>query len=181
MNLVQKDSEAPINTSFEQLQAILKWKTEADFDLAAIYQSENDTKGMVYFGNLGNLGVAPFMKLSGDAGVGDTVDGEDGNEEIMTISKFKGVKKIWILCWDYGAVQKGEHARFSDSDVTLTLTDNKDQNHQVNLDTGEFGNVTCVASIEISPDGAKLINTSSVGTLKGLSKLEDVTQALSIH
>ena len=88
----------------------LKWTTAADFDLAAAYKRKDGTTGLVYFGELGDLNSFPFMQLSGDEGVGD--QGGD-NEETMRVMKIDDMDTIWILCWDYGAVQEGKTGRVS--------------------------------------------------------------------
>jgi len=176
MELVQKGSEANVG-GFKQLMVAMKWTTAADFDLAAAYENKEGKQGMVYFGGLGDLNTFPFMQLSGDDGVGDS--GGD-NEETMRITKLDDMKYVWILCWDYGQVQKGAPARFKDSDVSLNVMDDKGASHNVLLDTGALGNVALLATIDnSSPIGAKLINSSKAGTLKGLKTLEDVMEIIN--
>jgi len=171
MELKQKGSSANVG-SFKQLMVTMKWTTAADFDLAAAYEDKSGKKGLVYFGEMGDLNAFPYMQLSGDEGVGDT--GGD-NEEIMRITKLDEMKYVWILCWDYGKVQEGSPARFKDSDVSLTLMDDKGTAHKVTLDTGDLGNVALLAMIDnSSPIGAKLVNASKAGTLKGLKTLQQL-------
>ncbi len=171
MELKQKGSSANVG-SFKQLMVTMKWTTAADFDLADAYEDKSGKKGLVYFGEMGDLNAFPFMQLSGDEGVGDT--GGD-NEEIMRITKLDDMKYVWILCWDYGKVQEGSPARFKDSDVSLTVMDDKGTAHKVTLDTGDLGNVALLATIDnSSPIGSKLTNTSKAGTLKGLKTLEQL-------
>jgi len=150
----------------------MKWTTAADFDLAAAYEKKGGELGLVYFGELGNLNAFPFMQLSGDEGVGDT-GGE--NEETMRITKLDDMNYVWILCWDYGKVKDGAPARFKDSDVSLSIMDDKGSTHNVNLDTGDMGNVALLATIDNSnPVGPKLVNSSKAGTLKGLKNLQQL-------
>ncbi|OQX17061.1 MAG: hypothetical protein BWK80_39700 [Desulfobacteraceae bacterium IS3] len=171
MELKQKGSSANVG-SFKQLMVTMKWTTAADFDLAAAYEDKSGKKGLVYFGELGDLNAFPHMQLSGDEGVGDK---GGNNEEIMRITKLDDMKYVWILCWDYGKVQEGSPARFKDSDVSLTVTDDKGISHKVTLDTGDLGNVALIATIDnTSPIGAKLINASKAGTLKGLKTLQQL-------
>lgn len=171
MDLKQKGSEANVG-GFNQLMVSMKWTTAADFDLAAAYEDKNGKQGLVYFGELGDLNNFPHMQLSGDEGVGDK--GGD-NEETMRITKIDEMNYIWLLCWDYGKVQEGSAARFNDSDVSLSVIDDKGNSHNVTLDTGEMGNVAVLATIDnSSPVGAKLVNESKAGTLKGLSKLQQL-------
>jgi len=176
MNLTQKGTEAYI--SIEKLKVTMKWTIAADFDIAAVYKTKighettNGRMNIVYFGDKGNLNTMPYIQLSEDAGVGDK--GGD-NEEILHISSLKNLEKVWIFCWDYGMVQDGKKARFKDSDIKLLVEDQNKQKITVNLDTGDFCNVVCIATIDNSnPIGAKLINTSLSGTLKGLKTLEQL-------
>lgn len=167
MQLATKGASAEMD-SVKGLKATMKWTSAADFDLAALVEKKDGTHTMVYFGEKGDLNNFPFMKLDQDAGVGDS--GGD-NEENMRISQIHDdVAKAHLLCWDYGAVQAGSHARFNGSDLAITVMDDKGQNHQVSFDTGEMGNIVVLATIDnTSPLGAKLMNTSKAGTLKGLS------------
>lgn len=175
MELKQKGSEANVG-GFKQLMVTMKWTTAADFDLAAAYENKDGKNGIVYFGDMGDLNAFPFMQLSGDEGVGDT-GGE--NEETMRITKLDEMKYVWILCWDYGKVQDGAPARFKDSDVSLHLMDDKGDSHNVLLDTGDMGNVALIATIDnSSPVGAKLINSSKAGTLKGLKNLDQLMEII---
>jgi tellurite resistance protein TerA len=176
MDLKQKGSEANVG-GFKQLMVSMKWTTAADFDLAAAYEDKQGKQGLVYFGELGDLNAFPFMQLSGDEGVGDT--GGD-NEETMRITKLDDMKYVWLLCWDYGKVQEGAPARFKESDVSMTVMDDQGTSHKVDLDTGDMGNVALIATIDNSSAiGAKLINSSKAGTLKGLKKLQQLIDIIN--
>lgn len=170
MELKQKGAEASVG-SFKQLLVSMKWTTAADFDLAACYQKKDGTKGLVYFGDQGNLNEFPYIQLSGDEGVGDK-GGE--NEESLRVTRLDDMKFVWLLCWDYGQVNAGKPARFAESDVSMTVMDDTGKSLTVRLDTGALGNVALVATIENSPVGAKLINASKAGTLKGLTNLQQL-------
>ena len=176
MELVQKGAEANVG-GFKQLMVSMKWTTAADFDLAAAYEGKDGKQGLVYFGEKGDLNAFPFMQLSGDEGVGDS--GGD-NEETMRITKLDDMKYVWLLCWDYGQVKDGTPARFKDSDVSLSVMDDKGTAHNVTLDTGTLGNVAVLATIDnSSPIGAKVINTSKAGTLKGMKNLQDLIDIIN--
>jgi len=170
MELKQKGAEGYI--AVKQLMVSMKWSTAADFDLAVVYEAKDNKQGIVYFGDLGDLNSFPYMQLSGDEGVND--QGGD-NEETLRITRLDEIKTVWIFCWDYGAVQKGSPARFQGSDISLSIIDNTGKAVSVNLDSGDVGNVCCIATIDNSSLlGAKLINSSQVGTLKGLKQLEQL-------
>jgi uncharacterized protein involved in tellurium resistance len=171
MELKQKGEESSIDVS-KPLTVKMKWTTAADFDLAAAYETKEGKQGLVYFGDKGQLNQFPYMALSGDEGVGDK--GGD-NQENMRIERLDEMNFVWIFCWDYGRIQTGEAARFKDSDVRLTLTDDTAHRIHVNINTGESGNVCCIATIDNSEVGeTKLINYSETGTLTGLKTLEQL-------
>jgi uncharacterized protein involved in tellurium resistance len=171
MELKQKGSVANVG-AFKQLIVTMKWTTAADFDLAAAYETKQGKQGMVYFGDLGDLNTFPFMQLSGDEGIGDKAG---DNEEVMRITQLDEMKYVWILCWDYGKVQNGAPARFKESDVSLSVMDDRGTTHRVKLDTGTLGNVALIATINNSSAiGAQLINDSKAGTLKGLKTLQQL-------
>ena len=176
MQLQQKGEEANVG-SFKQLMVAMKWTTATDFDLAAAYEDKTGKQGLVYFGSLGDLNEFPFIQLSKDEGVGDQ-GGE--NEEIMRITNLDDMKFVWLLCWDYGQIKTGGAARFKDSDVSLTVMDDKGTGHEVKLDTGDMGNVALIATIDnASPIGAKLVNESKAGTLKGLDNLGELMEIIN--
>ena len=176
MELKQKGQEAQLG-GIKQFMVTLKWTTAADFDLAAAYEAKDGKKGLVYFGEKGDLNGFPFMQLSEDAGVGDS--GGDNKEE-MRVMKIDDMKFIWILCWDYGAVQEGKPARFAGSDVTVSLMDDSGTGHDVSLDTGDAGNVCIVATVDNSSAmGAKFVNASKAGTLKGLKNTDQLMQIIN--
>ena len=176
MELKKKGQEANLG-GIKQCMMVLKWTTAADFDLAAAYRTKDGREGMVYFGEKGNLNDFPYMEAGEDEGVGDT--GGDNQEELR-IASFDTMDYIWLLCWDYSAIEKGTPARFSDSDVSVTLMDDKGTTHAVTLDTGDLGNLTLVTTIDnTSPMGAKLINSSKAGTLKGLNNLNQVMEIIN--
>lgn len=180
MELAEKGAEAQLG-GIKQFMVSLKWTTAADFDLAVYYAAKDGSNGLIYFGGhqntngrgntaqpqLGNLNDFPFMQLSGDEGVGDA--GGD-NEETMRVMSLDEMDSVWVVCWDYGAVQNGGPARFGGSDVTVSLMDDSGTNHDVKLDAGAIGNTAVVAKIDnSSPMGAKFVNASEATTLKGLN------------
>ncbi len=166
MKLEAKGASAELE-SVKQLKVKMSWTTAADFDLAALYKSKTGDTGLVYFGKLGDLNAFPFIKLDGDAGVGDT--GGD-NAETLKITQMDSMSEIHLLVWDYEAVKKGEAARFGGSDVKVNIMNDKGENHDVVPTAGEVGNVVIIAKIDnSSPMGAQLVNESKAATLKGFS------------
>jgi len=171
MDLVQKGATANI-AAIKQLLITLTWSIAADFDLAAVYEAKDGRKGMVYFGDKGDMNAFPFINLDEDAGVGDAAG---DNAETMRVVNMDDMDKIHIICWDYGQVQKGAPARFDGSDVKLAIMDDTGTDHAVVLETGTTGNVAVVATLDnSSPMGAKLVNVSKAGTLKELKKVDQL-------
>jgi uncharacterized protein involved in tellurium resistance len=175
MDLVQKGQEAAVNPEkLQQAMVSMRWTTAADFDLAVLIEKKSGgDPTMCYFGDKGNLNAFPYMELSGDEGVGDT--GGD-NEETMRITKIDpDIAKAHIVVWDYGKVTEGAPARFADSDCHVGIMDQDGNNHDVKLDCGDTGNVCVLATIDCtSPIGAKLVNTSKAGTIKGLKNANQI-------
>lgn len=152
--------------SITQLLASLTWTDAIDFDLAALYEAKDGRKGMVYYGEKGDLNAFPFMQLSGDEGVGDTAG---NNEETMKIVNLDEIKKVHLVAWDYNRIRTGAAARFGSSNAAITVMDDKGESHQCKLVTDAVANVAFIATIDnSSPIGAKLINQSRVAKLDGL-------------
>ncbi len=171
MELKQKGEDTSIDVG-QPLTVTMGWTTAADFDLAAAYETREGEQGLVYYGDMGKLYEFPYLRLSEDEGVGDA---KGTKEETLSITRLDGMNYVWLFCWDYGMVQRGQRARFNTSDVILTIVDVFGNNVSVQIDTGDKGNVCCIATIDNSrPDGARFINYSQVGTLKGLKTLEQL-------
>ncbi|MEY3219254.1 MAG: hypothetical protein RIT27_611 [Pseudomonadota bacterium] len=171
MELKQKGQETFI--PLMQLMATMKWTTAADFDLAALYETADGKTGLVYFGDRGDKNAFPYIHLNEDSGVGDK--GGD-NEEVLFITRLDDIKNVWIFCWDYNRAQKGETARFTDSDIQIIIEENTGKAITVKLDSIESGNIACIAHINNSnSEGARLINMSKVATLNGLKTLDQLT------
>lgn len=165
MELVQKGATAELET-VKALKVKMKWTTPVDFDLAVLWKAKDGRHGLVYFGDMGNLNAFPFMKLDKDAGVGDT--GGD-NAETMKITSLEEMEEIHLLCWDYGAIGKGEAARFSTSDLKINIMSDSGESNDVVAQAGDNGNVCVLAKISNGPLGATLTNESISGLLKSLT------------
>ena len=156
--------------SIKQLLCTLSWTSAIDFDLAALYEGKDGTRGMVYYAKKGSLNAFPYMQLSGDEGVGDT---GGKNEETMRIVDLKDLKKVHLVAWDYNRIQSGAAARFADSDAKIEVLDDNSEMHRCNLAADGEGNVVVIATIDnSSPIGAKLINQSKTGKIVGIGDAE---------
>ncbi len=169
MEIQQKGFDKFID--LKKLTVSMKWTTATDFDLAAAYETKKAKRGLVYFGQLGSQDSFPYICLNQDDGVGDTA-GE--HEEILHISRLDDMNYIWLFCWDYSMVQQGKSARFNNSDVSLTMTDDSGNRLAVEIDTGERGNVYFIASLNNTNKGAIIVNIGLAGTLKGLKTFEQL-------
>ncbi len=187
-DLMQKGAVADLGAAaaIRGMTVTMGWKTKADFDLGAVYEKKDGSHGLIYFGNIDRvdkqgfkqgLDAFPWMLLSGDAGVGDTED-EGGNEEELKIASLVDFKNIHLVAWDYGALQKGEGARFQGSGLQLKVVDEGGQEHQVTFtlaegDLAPKDNVCLIATLDnSSPDGAKLVNASHTARFEGLKSTE---------
>jgi tellurite resistance protein TerA len=168
MDLIQKGQTAELSDTFKQIKLTASWTEAADLDIAALYEKKDGTKGLVYFGQLGDLNAFPFIKLDKDAGVGGKV-ASGGNQETMKVTKLDDMKTVHLLVWDYGKIETGEPGRFGG--VKIALVDDTNASHTVQLDGANLANVVVLATIDNnSAVGPKLVNTSKFGVLKGLKK-----------
>jgi len=177
MQLNHKGQEY-IVSNIKQLTISMQWTTAADFDLAAIYESKTNQRGLIYFGQLGSLDTFPYICLNRDEGVGDS---EGQKEEVLNINNLADMKSIRLFCWDYGMVQVGKKARFKDSDVSLNISEDLGKSNLVEIDTNETGNVCYLASLDnINQNEITLTNTSLTGTLKGLKTIEQLMTLVNV-
>ena len=174
MQLKKKGDSAQIG-GINQFMVTLKWTSAMDFDLCAVYETRDGKEGIVYYADQGDLNSFPHMQLSDDEGVGDT--GGD-NQEDLRVMNLAPMKKIYVFCWDYTAVENGSLARFNNSDISVNIIDDNGKQYNCSLDNNNEGNVVCMAEIDnSSPLGARFTNRSSVGKLNGL---ENLSQLLAV-
>lgn len=188
VDLVQKGASAQISNAVRALTITMKWATQTDFDLAAAFMGKDGKIKLAYFGNIDkadgqgfkqDLNAYPFIKLSGDAGVGDSEDA-GGNEEELKIGSLVDHETVWILGWDYGAISNKEGARFQGSGLSLHVVDDQNASHDVTLSLAEGdlapkANISVIAMIETAADGSKkIVNSSHTGLLEGLTSLDQI-------
>ena len=164
--LKTKGEEA--NISMKQLVVKLKWTASVDLDLMAFYKNKDGGEGAVFSnlipgGSLGDLNVPPYIKLSGDAGVGAT--GGD-NEEELRITKLDDIAELYIVALNYTDSSKGIKSTFDKYDGGIVMIDDKGESISVPLNSSEQGNIAIVAKIDnTNPIGAKLVNENRVVSL----------------
>jgi tellurite resistance protein TerA len=174
MQLSEQDAEAEL--PIEPLTVTMQWSTGADFDLAAVYETDTGTRGLVYFGDFGAIDKFPYIRLSRDQGVGDKAG---DNKEVMSIHRLDRLKFIWLFCWDYHKAQNGEPARFANSDLSLQIKTQSALEFSLPIPIHSPGNVCCLATIDnqnaLAP---RLINKGMIRTLNGLKTLSQLMSVL---
>jgi tellurite resistance protein TerA len=169
------------------LKILMKWDTAIDLDLAAAYETKKGKTGLVYFGDKGNINTFPYMRLGEDCGIGDIISDSNnpngGNQEAIHINEFKEMKYVYIFCWDYPQVRKGEDGRFKGSNIEFTVsTETKTYTIETYIDNINLGNTCCVAYIEEMEDKIQLISCENwVGTLHRLKNLEQLIGIVRKH
>lgn len=171
MELKRKGETAGLK-GVDGLTVAMKWTTAVDFDLAVFYEDRSGRHGLVYFGELGDLETYPFMALSEDQG-SEAAEGAYG--ETVRISRPEEMASIWFLCWDYEKVQNGSQYDFKKCDIVLEAAEESGAPCRVAPIPDEPGNILVLASLtSVSPGGFVLRNDSRVGTLHGLTRIDDL-------
>lgn len=158
VELKEKGSVANLPT-VKQLLVSLTWTSEVDLDLMAFYTKKDGTHGGVFSENLGgshgDLNGFPFMRLSGDEGVGAT--GGD-NEENMQIVNLDEIDKLYVVALNYtDAKAKNADASFSAYNGKVSVINDKGEAFEVPLASTDKGTVALIATIDnSSPIGATL-------------------------
>lgn len=163
--LKEKDAVAQLPT-VEQLIVKLGWTSEVDLDLMAFYEMKDGGNGGVFSNEisqdeatLGDLNAFPFIKLSGDAGVGAAA-GEKVEE--MKIIKLDQIAKLHIIALNY-TDRANNDASFSSYNGHIDIMDDKGNAFEVPLTSTEKGCVAHIATIDnTSPIGATLKMMDSV-------------------
>ena len=127
---VLKTKGESAKVGLKDLKATLFWKTSSDLDLHCMYKTVNGDKGHIYFGKKGSLTSAPFIKLDGDAGVGNAM-AVNGNEENIHFGDLSVIEELLIVANVYGGgVNFAElggtvTVSFGNEDLVVPLNSNK--------------------------------------------------------
>lgn len=134
----------------------LSWKSKDDFDIAVAYEDKKGKTGLVFFNEKGSLTSFPYMQLDKDAR-GSMLFRQ---RETILINQLDEMKKVFIICWDYEAIQAGKAANFNKKNrVEVAIEDeNGFSSVAVLMPDGSF-NATCIAKIE-NNDGFVFTNVS---------------------
>ena len=163
MELKQKGAKADIG-AFKQLNISLIWTSAVDLDLMAFYKTKDGRTGGVYSenysgGSLGSLEQFPFIRLSGDAGVG--ASGGD-NQEDMCITKITDFEELFICALNFTDASSGENKVFANYDARVRVMTDKGETHNIVLDSREPGTVAVLCKISSGFIVSELINDSQV-------------------
>jgi len=175
VKLARKNDEAFVPVS--QLAVTLRWSTDVDLDLMVFFKAKDGTKGGVFSegypdGNLGSLENFPFMRLSGDAGLGAT--GGDNAEEIK-IAKLEGIDEVYVVTINYTDAVEEKSSCFADYDGSVSIVPYKGQGFtdpnekdslEIPLTSRDPGHVAVICKIDnMSAVGPKVINMNDVMSL----------------
>ncbi len=147
----------------KKLVVTLGWTSKVDLDLMAFYTTKTGTHGGCYsdqisqdIKSLGDLNNFPFMKLSGDAGVGKETEGEESEE--LKIINLDDIAKVHLIALNYDAAKaKDGNASFSDLNGHITIVTDSGESFDVPLKSTEKGTAAHIATIDnTSPIGAQL-------------------------
>ena len=134
----------------------LSWQSNDDFDIAVVYEDKKGKQGLVFFNEKGNLSVYPYMQLDKDAR-GSRIFKQ---RETILINQLDEMKKVYIICWDYEAINAKKSANFSKkSNVQVAIEDENGFSSSAILQSDGDFNATCIAKIE-NNDGFVFTNVS---------------------
>lgn len=105
------------------LAVYLTWQDDHDYDLAAIWETKDGRKGLVYFGDFGDLDGFPGILLQGDegGGVGSKKHVDGGNSECLLINDYDGLSKVHLFCWDFPSIHQGGNGALGRGKIELWM------------------------------------------------------------
>ena len=151
----------------------MNWTTAVDFDIAAVYESKEGQRGLIYFGDLGTENSFPYISLNKDSGIINT---DRKKTEDLVINQFNDMASMWLFCWDYQSVEIGKTGNLKNSDVRLLLE--KQSGHELNFEIAEKmpnnGNICYFAKVMNTDKGIDIQEMAVDGLLKGLKSIEQL-------
>jgi tellurite resistance protein TerA len=170
--LKEKGDAAVLPSSFREMLVTMKWTKAVDLDLMAFYKKKDGTVGSVFTnllgGSLGDLNSFPFIKSSGDAGVGARAG---QNQEVITFSKVDPtIAEIYIVALNFTAAKDNRSEAFKSYDGALEVkTDSSTDSFGMLLDSPETGVAALIAKIDNTGiAGPKLIKENRILSLQQL-------------
>lgn len=167
MELKQKGTKADIG-AFKKMDISLIWRAAVDLDLMAFYRTRDGRTGGVYSdnyegGTLGALDAFPYIRLSGDAGVGG-IGGN--NREVMSIARIDDFEEIYICALNFTDAVVGESHLFADYDARIEVTTDRGETHSIPLDSTQPGSVAVICRFASGFIAGELVNDSRVMNLE---------------
>jgi len=167
MELKQKGTKADIG-AFKRIDISLIWNAAVDLDLMAFYRTKDGRAGGVYSdnyqgGTFGALNAFPYIRLSGDAGIGGT---GGNNREDMSITSIEDFEEIYICALNFTDAAVGESHVFADYDATIHVTTDRGETHRIPLDSTQPGSVAVICRFTSGFIAGELVNDSRVMSLE---------------
>jgi len=152
----------------EQAKVTLSWQSAVDLDLQAFIKQKDGRITGIFSeelpnGNYGDLNAFPFMKLSGDAGVG--AEGGDNKEDLVIAKIDETVESIYICALNYTEAKNGNNVAFSQYDAKINfifMANNEKSEFEVPLNSSEMGVGAVIAKIENGGITPTIQNSSEV-------------------
>ena len=163
----------------KEFKATLKWQTAVDLDLYVMYRTKagadqpkkgifskmfspaDRSEGTVFYGRKGNTNSAPFIRLDGDAGVGDT---GGFNEENIRFYDMDYIDSAIIVANIFG-----KSTNFAQYNGSVIVHGNGNE-FTVPLSEKAKGSWCVVAKIDNRDGNTKLINVNKTMKLKPMLK-----------
>ena len=163
MELSQKGSFVSIS-DFERLKVELVWTSAVDLDLMVFYKTRDGGVGGVFSenykgGTLGSLSTAPYIQLSGDAGVG-AADG--AKHEVVHVANLEHFEQLAVCALNYTDGAADSQAVFANYDAHVEVTTDDGEAFIVKLDSNEPGSVAMICKLLPTFLGSDLVNKSEV-------------------
>ena len=135
-----------------KLTVTLSWHAQVDLDLMAFYKTQSGEVGGVYSsmyaaGGEGSLNSFPYMKLSGDAGVGAS-GGDEEKQEVLQIQTLDEISELYLVAMNFTDASHNRQSEFASFDGRVTVSNEEGQEITVVLASKQQGPVAVFARIE---------------------------------
>ena len=181
MELNEKGAYVSIS-EFNKLKVELVWTSPVDLDLMVFYKTREGLVGGVFSdhyegGSLGDLEHAPWIELSGDAGVGAS-DGE--KREVLHIARMDSFEQLCVCALNFTDASADSRGVFANYDAHVKVTTDQGEAFRVNLASDEPGSVAMICKLLPTFLGSDLVNTSEVMTVERLRQVAPGAEELEL-
>ncbi|MFH1404555.1 MAG: hypothetical protein ABIH21_00460 [Patescibacteria group bacterium] len=176
--IAAKGGSAPMDPGMKAKKILLKllWGTEVDLDLMVFVECKDGSVIGRYTNllpprskeTLGDLAVFPFIKHSGDEGVGGNVK-DGGNVETVLVGKLDdNVKTITVVALNFDAAKDGTPVPFAPYGAKVEVANEEGDGFTIDLNNTAPGVAAVIAKIVNQGDmGAEIQNCSELYDLDG--------------